>query len=132
MQNSRKFKSVDEYIKAFPDFRAQLEEIRTIIRTAAPKAEEMISYNMPGYKLNGMLVYFAANKAHLGLYPTAAKLEEFEKELSKYNRTKGSIHFPYDEPLPAKLISRIVKYRVKENEALAKIKAEKKKATAKK
>lgn len=132
MQNSRKFKSVDEYIKAFPDFKAQLEHIRAIIREAAPKAEEMISYNMPGYKLNGMLVYFAANKAHLGLYPSAAKLEEFEKELSKYNRTKGSIHFPYDEPLPAKLISRIVKYRVKENEALAKIKAEKKKATAKK
>lgn len=132
MQNSRKFQSVDEYIKAFPDFKSQLEEIRNIIRKAAPKAEEMISYNMPGYKYHGMLLYFAANKAHLGLYPTSSKMEEFEKELSKYNRTKGSIHFPYDGPLPARLISRIVKYRMKENETMAKIKAEKKKATAKK
>jgi len=132
MQNSRKFKSVDEYIKTFPDFKPQLEEIRAIIREAAPKAEEMISYNMPGYKLNGMLVYFAANKAHLGFYPATTKLEGFEKDLAKFNGTKGSIHFPYDQPLPAKLISRIVKYRAKENEAHAKIKAEKKKAAAKK
>lgn len=127
MLNSRKFKTVDEYIGAFPaDIQIKLKEIRKLIREAAPKADEMISYNMPGYKQNGMLVYFAANKAHLGFYPATTKLDEFGKELSKFNGTKGSIHFPYDAPLPAKLISRIVKFRIKENEALAKLKAEKK------
>ncbi|MBO9636381.1 MAG: DUF1801 domain-containing protein [Chitinophagaceae bacterium] len=127
---SRKFQTVDEYISSFPEVREKLEEIRAIIKEAAPKAEELISYNMPGYKLNGMLVFFAANKAHLGFYPGTSKVEGFEKELAKYNGTKASIHFPYDEPLPAKLIGRIVKHRVKENDALAKIKGEKKKAKA--
>ncbi|WP_127128544.1 iron chaperone [Pseudoflavitalea rhizosphaerae] len=128
MQNSRKFKTVDEYIGTFPpDIQIKLREIRALIREAAPKAEEMISYNMPSYKQNGMLVYFAANKAHLGFYPATTSLEVFSNELSKFNGTKGSVHFPYDAPLPAKLISGIVKLRTKENDALAKIKAEKKK-----
>lgn len=128
---SRKFKTVDEYIGSFPAaIQPRLNEIRSLIKAAAPKAEELISYNIPGYKHNGMLVFFAANKAHLGFYPGTAKMEGFEKELSKFNGTKASVHFPYDEPLPSKLISRIVKYRIKENEANAKIKAEKKKAKA--
>lgn len=127
MQSSRKFKSVDEYIKTFPtEIQTRLQEIRTIIRNAAPKAEELISYNMPAYKHNGMLVYFAANKAHLGFYPGSTQLEGLEKEVAKYNGTKGSIHFPYDQPLPEKFITKIVKYRSKVNEANAIIKAEKK------
>lgn len=128
---SRKFKTVEEYIGSFPvDIQRKLKEIRALIKEAAPKAEELISYNMPGYKLNGMLVFFAANKAHLGFYPGTAKMEGFEKELAKFNGTKASVHFPYDEPLPAKLINRIVKYRIRENDALAKIKAEKRKEKA--
>lgn len=128
-----KFTTVDQYIGTFaPDIQAKLQEIREVIKAAAPKADELISYNMPGYKLNGMLVFFAANKAHLGFYPATNSMNEFAKDLTKFTTTKGSVHFPYDQPLPVKLITKMVKYRVKENQALALIKAEKKKAKAKK
>lgn len=112
-----KFKNTDDYIKSFPkDVRQRLEQIRTIIKNTAPDAEESISYAMPAYKLNGKpLVYFAAFKNHIGFYATPSGHSEFAKELSKYKQGKGSVQFTLDKPLPLGLITKIVKFRVKEN-----------------
>ena len=114
--NTAPLKNVDEYLKAFsPAVRNTLEKLRQTIKAAAPKAKEVISYQMPAFKYHGMLVYFAAWKTHIGFYP-AGRLEAFEKELSGYERSKGTIRFSIDKPLPFVLISKIVKFRVKENE----------------
>ena len=119
----KQFTSIDEYISSFPEnVQEILQEIRQTIHKAAPKAEEAISYQIPTFKLNGNLVHFAAWKNHIGFYPTPSGTKEFEKELSKYHRAKGSVQFPLDEPMPLSLISRIVKYRVKANENKAKVK----------
>jgi len=109
-------KNIDEYIAAFPkEIRDRLQEMRSVIRKAAPEAEESISYAIPTFKLNGNLVHFAAFKNHIGFYPTPAGIEAFRKELSRYEGAKGSVQFPNDEPLPLALISKIVKFRVKDN-----------------
>lgn len=111
------FKNVDSYISTFPvDTRIQLEELRATIQKAAPEAEEVISYHMPAYKLNGMLLYFAAYTAHIGFYPTPSGIAAFKKELAVYKSAKGSVQFPLNKTLPLALITRIVKFRVKENE----------------
>ena len=111
-----KAKNVGEYIAGFPpDVREILETIRTTIKTAAPDAEESISYGMPAYKLNGPLVYFAAYKNHIGFYATPTGHAAFSEELSKYKQGKGSVQFPLDEPAPLDLISRIVQFRAEEN-----------------
>jgi len=111
-----KFKSIDDYFAAFPaGTKAILKELRKTIKTAAPAAEEVISYNMPALKQNGILVYYAAYKAHIGFYPTPSAIEAFKKELSKYESSKGAVRFPLDQPLPLSLITRIVKFRVKLN-----------------
>lgn len=99
-----------------------LEQMRNIISKAAPAAEEIISYAMPAYRLHGNLVYFAAYKNHLGFYPSSSGVKTFEKELAGYKCSKGAIQFPLDKPLPVKLITRIVKFRVKENTEKAKLK----------
>ena len=113
---SAKPDSVDTYIADFPEgTQILLKQIRSTIKNAAPDAEEVISYSMPGYKLDGMLVYFAAYKNHIGFYATPTGHEKFKKELSVFKTGKGSVQFPIDNPLPLKLISEIVKYRVKEN-----------------
>ena len=112
----KKFKTVEEYIAAFPkEIQELLESMRSIIKSAAPKAEELISYNMPAFQLDKMLVYYAAWHSHIGFYPTASGIEEFKEELSKYENSKGAIKFPIDKPLPVSLITKIVKFRVKEN-----------------
>jgi uncharacterized protein YdhG (YjbR/CyaY superfamily) len=109
-------KDVDEYISGFPkEVQRLLEELRATIKKAAPDAEEVISYQMPAFKLQGMLVYFAGYKSHIGFYPTPSGIEAFRKELSVYKGAKGSVQFPTDSPLPLNLISKIVKYRVREN-----------------
>jgi uncharacterized protein YdhG (YjbR/CyaY superfamily) len=111
-----KFKTVEEYFSVQPEHtRALLEELRKTIKKAAPKAEEVISYNIPAFKLEGLLVYYAAFDKHIGFYPTPSGIKAFEKELSAYKGAKGSVQFPLDEPLPLSLITKIVKYRVKEN-----------------
>ena len=97
------------------------------IRKAAPDAEEVISYQMPAYKCQGMLVYFAGYKNHIGFYPGAAGVAAFKEELSVYKNAKGSVQFPIDKLLPLKLIAEIVTFRVKENAAKAAMKAKKKK-----
>lgn len=113
---SAKPKNADEYISGFPkDVQKKLAELRTTIRKAAPDAEEIISYQIPAYSLNGNLVYFAGYKNHIGFYPTASGIKNFESDLSKYESSKGAVKFPIDKPLPLDLITKIVKFRVKEN-----------------
>lgn len=110
------FTSIDEYIAAFPkETQKILREIRETIKAAAPNAEEKISYQMPTFFLNGNLIHFAAFKNHIGIYPTPSGTEAFKRELSKYQGAKGSVRLPIDEPMPLKLIARIVRYRVAEN-----------------
>ncbi|MCU0372200.1 MAG: DUF1801 domain-containing protein [Ignavibacteria bacterium] len=111
-----KFRSIDEYIASFPEETVLLlEQIRKTIKQAAPLAEETISYSMPAFRQNGILVYFAAFKNHIGFFPAPSGKEAFGKELSVYKGGKGTVQFPLDKPLPLNLISRIVRFRVKEN-----------------
>jgi len=118
------FKNVEEYISGFPrNVRTLLEQMRTTIKKAAPKCEEVISYQMPAYKYFGILVYFAGYKNHIGFYPTASAIEAFKKELSIYKGAEGSVQFPLDKPLPSVLITKMVKFKLKENEQKAKAKA---------
>ena len=115
--------SVDEYISAAdPDAKKALSDIRKTIKSAAPNAEEVISYQIPGYKYYGMLVFFAAWKDHISLYPAPWSADSLKKEMSVYKGSKGTIKFPIDEPMPLALIKKMVKYRVKENEARAALK----------
>ena len=103
---------------------------------AAPGANEVISYRMPAYEQNGMLVYFAGYKSHIGFYPTGEGISAFSKEIAAYKSSKGAVQFPLDKPLPVSLISKMVKHRVqvnKEKAALKKLAADSKKSkTAKK
>jgi len=115
--------SIDEYIGTFPqEIQILLEQVRTTIKQAAPEAEEAIKYAMPTFVLNGNLVHFAAFKNHIGFYPVPSGIEAFKKELSVYKGAKGSVQFPLDKPMPLKLISEIVKFRVNENLLKAKAK----------
>ena len=111
------YQTVDEYIDAVPkNTRRLLEKIRIAIRKTVPGVEEVISYQMPAFKLNGkIVVYYAAWKNHIGFYALPSGTAAFKKELSKYKFAKGSIQFPINEPLPMKLILKIIKFRVKEN-----------------
>ncbi len=107
---------IDEYISSFPkETQKILKQLRLTIKEAAPQADEVISYAMPAFKLNGMLVWFAAHTNHIGFYPRASGIEAFKKELSIYKGAKGSVQFPLDKPLPIGLITKIVKFRVAEN-----------------
>jgi uncharacterized protein YdhG (YjbR/CyaY superfamily) len=110
------FSTVDEYIGMQPAAaREGLQQLRETIRKAAPSAEETISYQMPAFRLHGMLVYFAAFSGHFGFYPMPATIEWFKDKLKGYKLSKGTIQFPFDQPLPLKLVEEIVKFRVKEN-----------------
>lgn len=111
------FNSIDEYIATFPkDVQKILEELRGTIKAAAPDVEEKISYQMPTFNLNGRyLVYFAAWKNHISMYPIPSGSEAFNKEVSQYAEGKGTLKFPINKPLPLKLITKIVKFRVAEN-----------------
>jgi len=114
--NTKAPANIDEYIKGWPkDIQAKLQAMRETIQKAAPEAEEAISYAMPTFKLNGNLVHFAAYQNHVGFYPVPSGMKEFEKELSVYKSGKGSAQFPHDQPLPLALVTKIVKFRVKEN-----------------
>ena len=121
-------KTIDEYIAAFPtDVQEILQKIRMTIRKAAPDAEETISYQMPTFNLNGSyLVYFAAYKKHIGLYPAPIGNAEFEEEMSVYGAGQGTVKFPLDKPIPFDLISKIVNFRAKENLERAEAKRKKK------
>jgi uncharacterized protein YdhG (YjbR/CyaY superfamily) len=128
METSVKFKTVDQYMRSVPEQALlRAEELRDIIRQAAPKAEEMISYNMPAYKLNGILVYFAAYKGHIGFYPAGKSgIDAFSDQLEGYKTSKGTIQFPLDKPIPRTLVRNIVKFRINENNEKAALKKAKK------
>jgi len=112
---------VDKFIAAYPkQVQEILNKVRETIRESAPGAEETINYGIPTFTLNGNLVHFSALKGHIGFYPTPSGVEKFQKELSNYEGAKGSVKFPLDQPIPYALISRIVKFRVRENLAKAK------------
>src|SRR5687768_6216380 len=124
--------SIDTYISRFPDdVQALLKKMRATIRKAAPKAQEKIAYGVPTFVLGGNLVHFAAFAKHIGFYPGAAGIDAFKKDIAKYKWAKGSVQFPLDEALPLALVTRIVKFRVKQNMAKA-TKPEAKRAGAKK
>jgi uncharacterized protein YdhG (YjbR/CyaY superfamily) len=109
-------KTIDDYIAGFPQaVQAILAKVRMTIRKAAPDADETINYQIPTFTLKGNLVHFAAFKKHIGFYPTPSGMEAFKNELSVYKGAKGSVQFPLDQPIPVDLITRIVKFRVKEN-----------------
>jgi uncharacterized protein YdhG (YjbR/CyaY superfamily) len=119
----KSYSTVDEYIAlAEPKVKKALKDIRKTIKTTAPKAEEVISYQIPGYKYHGMLVFFAAWKDHISLYPAPWSAVSLKKEMSAYEGSKGTIKFPIGEPMPLALIKKMVKYRVKENEERAALK----------
>lgn len=118
-------KDIDEYIAASsPEGQSILEKIRSTIRNAAPDAQETISYRIPAFTLNGVLVYFAAFKKHIGFYPPVTGDAKLQKAIASYAGEKGNLRFPLDQPIPYDLIERIVKLRVKQN--LAKAAAKKK------
>lgn len=114
--SGKQFKTIDDYINTFPgDVQEILERLRQTIKEAAPAAEETINYQIPTFKLHGNLVHFAAFANHIGFYPAPSGIAAFEKELSPYEVSKGTVRFPKDQPLPYDLVSRIVQYRVSEN-----------------
>ena len=120
-------RSVDAYIAGFePEVRGILRKFRAAIRKAAPEAEERISWGMPAYALNGMLTFFAAFKDHVSLFPGPSGVEKFKKELAAYGTSKGTVRFPLGTRVPYGFITRIVKFRVRENRARAEAKRKKK------
>jgi uncharacterized protein YdhG (YjbR/CyaY superfamily) len=121
--NEIKINNIDEYISGFPEATQKiLEQIRSTIKKAAPEAEETIKYSMPAFTLKGNLVFFAAFKNHIGLYPAPSGDDAINNELSPYKAAKGTLRFPLDKQIPFDLISRVVKLRVKETMAKSKIK----------
>jgi uncharacterized protein YdhG (YjbR/CyaY superfamily) len=108
--------TVDEYIAAFsPDVRSILQRVRQVVREAAPEAQEVISYRMPAFKQAGVLVYFAAFKSHIGLYPPVSGDPDMEKAIAPYAGEKGNLRFPFAKPIPYDLIARITALRLEQN-----------------
>ena len=108
--------TVDEYIERNPaKVQTSLRKIRKMIKATVPEAEEVISYAIPGYKYHGMLIFFAAFKDHISVYPAPRQNAALKKELASYKGGKGTVQFPLDMPVPLELVKRIVKFRAKEN-----------------
>ena len=120
MSSSRgQYKTIDEYISAFPnDARKISDGLRKAIHEAAPNAQEAVSYGMPTFKLNGNLVHFAAHKNHIGFYPRGpSAIEAFKDQLYEYEQSKGTVRFPLNRPIPLELVKQIVRFRVQQNES---------------
>lgn len=116
IKSNLKFKDIDAYHASFPaGVQKMLGQLRQAIKQAAPQATETISYNMPAFRQNKMLVYYAVNKAHIGFYPTPGPIVHFKDALAEYNISKGAIRFPINKPLPLPLIKKIVRFRVLED-----------------
>lgn len=119
--------SIDEYISGFsPEVQDILQTLRHVIQETALEAKEKISYQMPTFDFHGNLVHFAAFKKHIGFYPAPSGIQAFQDELKEYHKSKGTLQFPIDQPLPYDLIRRIVQYRVQQNLEKAESKAKKK------
>lgn len=120
--------TVDKYISGYPPvIREKMKKIRALIKKTVPQAEESISYQMPAYKLNGILIYFAGHAKHIGLYPMTSAISAFKDELKDYKTSRGTIQFPHDKPLPLHLIKDIITFRVMENQEKALLKKKSKK-----
>lgn len=118
--------NTDQYIAAFPaEVAERLQQIREIIRRAAPEATELISYGMPAFRQQQVLVYFAAFKNHIGFFPTSSGVAAFEAQLANYKTSKGTIQIPHNQPIPEALIGEIVRFRVNEVQQKLKGKAKK-------
>ncbi len=118
MLSKKEFTTIDEYIATFPKTtQTTLQTLRQAIKEAAPDAQETISYQMPAFKQNGILVYFAAFKNHIGFFPTASAVEAFKEKLKGYKTSKGTVQFPLGEPIPLELVKEMVRFKVKENAA---------------
>ena len=129
MEKIKKPSTVDEYIFIQPEeVKEKLNQIRDTIRHEAPMAIEKISYGMPSYSNNGILIYFAAHSKHISIYPFPSAMEAFSSEIKAYRTSKGTIQFQLNKPLPLKLIAEIVKFRIMENKEKEEIKKMKKKA----
>ena len=113
-RRTARFQNVDEYLAVAPEpARAMLAKMRAAIRSALPaEATEVISYQIPAFRLKKVLVWIAAFQKHCSLFPTAAVLEQFKDELKEFKTSKGTVHFPLDKPLPTALIKRMVKARL--------------------
>jgi uncharacterized protein YdhG (YjbR/CyaY superfamily) len=110
------FKTIDAYINIYPgEIQDILEKMRATIHKAAPKAEEAVKYGIPTFVLNGNLVHFGGFKKHIGFFPGPSGVKKFQKQLTKYKTSKGTIQFPLDEPIPYSLVTKITSFRVKEN-----------------
>jgi uncharacterized protein YdhG (YjbR/CyaY superfamily) len=115
-QTSGKPATVDEYIRSFkPDVQAILQKVRATVRAAAPNAAEVISYRIPALKQNGVLVYYAAFKSHIGFYPPIRGDAKLERAASAYAGEKGNLRFPYAKPIPYELISALTKLRARQD-----------------
>lgn len=118
--SSKAVASIDDYIAQFdPEIQTILNDIRATIKAEAPEAEEIISYRMPAFRWHGILLYFAAFKQHIGLYPPVSGDKAIEKAIAPYAGPKGNLQFPLSQPMPLGLIRRIAKLRVKQNKAKA-------------
>jgi len=117
-KGTRAPQNVDEYLAGVPEpARSAFNKIRAAIRSAVPpEATETISYRIPAFKHNGVLVWYAAFANHCSLFPTASVVEAFKKELKGFSTSKGTIHFPTNKPVPTALIKKLVKARVAQNE----------------
>ena len=114
----KKYKTVEEYFADFPkETQVKLEQIRQAVKEVAPEAQEAISYQMPSFKLDGNLVWYAAFKDHIGFFPRETGVAAFKDKLAGYHVSKGTIQFLIDKPIPIALIKEIVKYRIKENQS---------------
>ncbi len=125
---SAKAGNMDQFIAAFSvDVQDRLRQIRMTIRKAAPEAGEKISYGIPTFSLHGNLVHFSAYRNHIGFYPSSSGIRAFQKELSGYTCSKGTVRFSFDKPLPLGLIAKMVRFRVRENKEKARNKKPQKK-----
>jgi len=116
--------NIDQYIANFPiETQNLLQQIRETIHKAIPEAKEVISYGMPAFKQNTVLVYFAGYAKHIGFYPTGSGIEAFKEEFTQYKWSKGAVQFPLDKPLPLELITRITKFKAERD--LEKVKKKK-------
>jgi uncharacterized protein YdhG (YjbR/CyaY superfamily) len=123
--------NIDDYIDGFPDkVQRILQKIRKTIQKAAPGAQEVISYQMPAFKLHRVFVHFAGYQKHVSVYPAPRGVAAFKKELAEYEGGKGTVRFPLDQPVPYDLITKIVKYRVEEDAALSNARSKKKAAAS--
>jgi len=114
----KRFKTIDEYIASFsPDVQVILQQVRQAVHKAAPQAQEVISYSMPAFKQDNILVWFAAFKNHIGFFPKVSAIEAFRDKLSDYKTSKGTLQFPLNKPMPIKLIEEIVRFRIKEEQS---------------